>query len=121
VGPLDARYFYYWEETEWCLRAARAGWQIVHVPHARLWHKGVRRDYRPPPSVTYFATRNRLLTLAKHRAPLAVRLVAWLQIGRTLTSWTLRPKWHGMAEHRWAMWRGATDYLRARLGGPFRP
>lgn len=121
VGPIDARYFYYWEETEWCLRATRAGWQVVHVPQARLWHKGVRRDYRPGPSVTYFATRNRLLTLAKHSAPLGVRLGAWLQIARTLTTWTVRPKWRDMTAHRWAMWRGATDFLRARLGGPYQP
>jgi hypothetical protein len=25
-----------------------------------------------------------------------------------------------MREHRWAMWRGAVDFLRNRLGGPVR-
>jgi GT2 family glycosyltransferase len=118
VGPIDARYFYYWEETEWCLRAARAGWRILHVPQARLWHKGVRRDYRPPPSVTYYATRNRLLTLAKHRAPIRVWLSTGFQIARTLTSWTVKPGWRGMRAHRRAMWRGAADFMRRRWGGP---
>jgi GT2 family glycosyltransferase len=118
VGSLDSRYFYYWEETEWCLRAARAGWRIVHVPQARLWHKGVQRDYRPGPSTTYFATRNRLLTLAKHRAPVGAWLTAWLQVLRTLSSWSVRPRWRGMRQHRHAMWRGATDFLRRRWGGP---
>jgi GT2 family glycosyltransferase len=118
VGPIDVRYFYYWEETEWCLRAARAGWHVVHVPQARLWHKGVRRDYRPPPTVTYYATRNRLLTLAKHRAPARVWLATCFQIARTLTSWTLRPKWRDMRAHRHALWRGATDFLMRRWGGP---
>ena len=41
VGTFDARYFYFWEETEWCLRASRAGWRVLHVPGAHLWHKGV--------------------------------------------------------------------------------
>jgi GT2 family glycosyltransferase len=118
VGMIDARYFYFWEETEWCLRAGRAGWEIVHVPEAKLWHKGVQRDYRPKPTVTYYATRNRLMTLAKHHAPVAVRLRAWLQIARTLTSWTIKPKWRHMRDHRWAMWRGATDFLSHRWGGP---
>jgi GT2 family glycosyltransferase len=118
VGMIDARYFYFWEETEWCLRAGRAGWKIVHVPEAKLWHKGVQRDYRPKPTVTYYATRNRLMTLAKHHAPVAVRFRAWLQIARTLTSWTLKPKWRHMRDHRWAMWRGATDFLSHRWGGP---
>jgi GT2 family glycosyltransferase len=118
VGSIDARYFYYWEETEWCLRATRAGWQVVHVPAARLWHKGVRRDYRPPPSVTYYATRNRLLTLAKHRAPARVWIAAGYQLARTLTSWSVRPRWRGMREHRWALCRGAADFALRRWGGP---
>lgn len=118
VGPIDARYFYYWEETEWCLRAGRAGWQVVHVPNARLWHKGVRRDYRPPPTVTYYATRNRLLTLAKHRAPVRVWAATVFQIARTLTSWTVKPRWRDMRAHRHAMWRGTTDFLLRRWGGP---
>jgi GT2 family glycosyltransferase len=118
VGPIDVRYFYYWEETEWCLRATRAGWHVLHVPQARLWHKGVRRDYRPPATVTYYATRNRLMTLAKHHAPATVWLAAGFQIARTLISWTLRPQWRGMREHRHAMWRGTTDFMLRRWGGP---
>ena len=26
VGMIDERYFYFWEETEWCLRAGKSGW-----------------------------------------------------------------------------------------------
>jgi GT2 family glycosyltransferase len=116
VGALDDRFFYYWEETEWCLRVARGGWEIVHVPRARLWHKGVSRDYRPAPSVTYYNTRNALLMMSKHGAPLAARASAWVGIARTLASWTMRPRWRGQRAHRDAMWRGARDYLRSRLG-----
>jgi GT2 family glycosyltransferase len=116
VGMLDARFFYYWEETEWCVRAGKAGWQIVHVPQAKLWHKGVQRDYHPKPSVTYYSTRNRLLLLAKHHAPLVAWLGAWMQILRTLASWTIKPKWRSMHEHRDAMWRGMMDFLNQRWG-----
>lgn len=116
VGALDERFFYYWEETEWCLRAARAGWTILHVPDARLWHKGVQRDYRPNPSVTYYNTRNRFLLLAKHRAPMLPWLAAWAGTARTLISWTLKPRWQHMRDHRNAMWQGALDFLRRRWG-----
>ena len=118
VGMFDPRYFYYWEETEWCLRAHRAGWGIVHVPLAKIWHKGVQRDYRPAPTVTYYATRNHLMTLAKHRAPVSAWVNTWFRILRTLASWTIRPRWRGMRDHRWAMWRGAGDFLLRRWGGP---
>ena len=116
VGALDPRFFYYWEETEWCVRAGKAGWRVVHVPAARLWHKGVQRDYRPHPPVTYYATRNRLLLLKKHGAPFAARATAWAQLLRTLTSWTVKPKWRDMRGHRDAMWRGIRDYLLGRWG-----
>lgn len=116
VGSLDNRFFYYWEETEWCLRAKKGGWKIVHVPHAKLWHKGVQRDYQPGPNVTYYSTRNRFLVLEKHNAPLKVRLQVWAQTLRTLASWSVRPKWRLKREHRNAIWQGLLDYLRRRWG-----
>ncbi len=120
VGLLDERYFIYWEETEWCIRAGKAGWRVIHVPKARLWHKGVRRDYRPAPHVTYYFTRNKLLTLAKHHAPLSVWVGSWLQLLRTLISWSVRPKWKSMRRHRDAMLLGMRNFLWRKWGGPVR-
>ena len=94
----------------------RAGWHIHHVPEARLWHKGVQRDYAPNPSVTYYNTRNRFLMLAKHQAPPLVWLAAWADTLRTLTSWTVKPRWRPMHAHRDAMWQGTWDFLRRRWG-----
>ena len=116
VGPLDERFFYYWEETEWCLRAGRAGWRVMHAPAAKLWHKGVQRDYQPGPNVTYYSTRNRFLMMSKHQAPLKIWLAVWAQNVRTMTSWTIKPKWRKMREHRDAMWQGIMDFLRNRWG-----
>jgi GT2 family glycosyltransferase len=116
VGPLDERFFYYWEETEWCLRAGRAGWQVMQVPAAKLWHKGVQIDYRPGPNVTYYSTRNRFLMMSKHQAPLKIWLAVWGQNLRTIASWTLKPKWRTMHDHRDAMWQGTIDFLRHRWG-----
>jgi GT2 family glycosyltransferase len=116
VGMLDDRFFYYWEETEWCMRARKACWRIVHAPAAKLWHKGVRRDYRPGPNVAYYGVRNRFMLLAKHRAPVAAWMSAWSQTLRTLTSYTIKPKWRDKRAHRDAMWRGAVDFLQGRTG-----
>jgi GT2 family glycosyltransferase len=116
VGGLDERYFYYWEETEWCLRARQRGWKIMFVPEAHGWHKGVQRNYRPGPNITYYSTRNRLLTLAKHRAPWTARAAVLLSTMRTLISWSIRPAWRSMREHRNAMWQGLCDYFRQRWG-----
>ena len=116
VGSIDERYFYFWEETEWCIRIGRGGWKVVHVPQAKMWHKGVTVDHKPKPSVTYYATRNRLLTLSKHHAPARVWVAAWADLLRTYTSWTVKPKWRSMSEHRDAMGRGMSDFFRHRWG-----
>ena len=39
VGPWDERYFLYFEETDWQLRARRAGLRIALVPAARVEHQ----------------------------------------------------------------------------------
>lgn len=116
VGLLDERFFYYWDETEWCLRAGKSGWKIVNVPGAKLWHKGVQRDYRPGPSVTYYNTRNRFLMLAKHNAPLSTWFHVWAEILPRLVSWSIKPRWRHLRPHRDALWLGMLDFLRRRWG-----
>jgi GT2 family glycosyltransferase len=116
VGMIDERFFIYSEEKEWCIRAAKAGWKLVHVPAAKVWHKGVQRNYQPHPSFTYYSTRNHLLMLSKHRAPLLAWAAAIFQTIRTLTSWTIKPKWRHKREHRNAMWKGLLDYFRQQWG-----
>jgi len=117
VGLLDERFFAYYEEAEWCVRAVRAGYKIVHVPLARMWHKispSARTDSWP---VQYYMTRNRLLFLkatgAGPRAWLHTLIVEYL---RTLISWTLRPRWRGKRAQRSAMVQGIVDAFGGRWG-----
>lgn len=116
IGMLDAKYFLYWEETEWCIRAGRAGWKILQVPNAKLWHKGVQQNYQPQPYVTYYMTRNYLYTLAKLKAPFFIRTIAYASILRTLLSWSVKPRWRNKRDHRNAMWRGMVDFFYRRMG-----
>jgi GT2 family glycosyltransferase len=116
IGMLDERFYYYWEETDWCVRTRKKGWRILHQPDARLWHKGVRRDYKPSPNVTYYNTRNRLLIISKHRPGLRIKLGVWGQVLRTAMSWTIRRRWRPLKAHRDAMWQGIGDFLQQRWG-----
>ena len=117
VGLLDDRFFAYYEETEWCVRALRAGFRIVHVPGAKVWHKINPGGRTNSPMVHYYLTRNRLLFLkvsgAGWRAWLYTFLAEYL---RTLLSWTLRPKWRDKGTHRRVMLRAIADALRGRWG-----
>lgn len=38
IGLLDERYFMYYEEVDFCLRAKRAGWPCMYVPQSRVVH-----------------------------------------------------------------------------------
>ncbi len=40
VGGFDEAFFLYFEETELCHRAARAGWRTYYVPQSRVTHVG---------------------------------------------------------------------------------
>lgn len=38
AGSLDSDFFFYFEETEWCHRFRRHGWQVLVEPAARITH-----------------------------------------------------------------------------------
>ena len=38
LGGFDERFFLYFEETDLCLRAQRAGWTAVYLPQSRVMH-----------------------------------------------------------------------------------
>jgi len=38
VGLMDEGYFLYFEETDFCLQAVRAGWECWYVPESRVMH-----------------------------------------------------------------------------------
>jgi len=48
VGPLDEDYFFFLEETDWCLRMKRAGMRVVIVPEARIVHHQGKTAKRYP-------------------------------------------------------------------------
>jgi GT2 family glycosyltransferase len=115
VGLLDERYFWYWEEVDWCLRARRSGWQVVHVPGARVWHSGGQLDI-PSELATYYTTRNHLLALKVHRAPPLVWCRCSVRLLATVASWSIRPKWRARRANARAMRHGIRDFVLGRFG-----
>lgn len=118
TGTLDARFFAYYEEAEWCVRIQRAGYRILHVPQARIWHKIPPGDGRAAsPTVHYYITRNRILFLMATGAGLRPWVYTLLfDYSRTLIAWTLRPRWRGKRAQRAAMLQALGDAWRGRWG-----
>ena len=117
VGLLDERFFVYYEEVEWCVRMRRAGFQILCVPQAHVWHRIAPQRQADSPTVHYYMTRNRLLLLKVIRAGWGVWLNTLLgDYLRTLVSWSVRPRWRHRREMRRVMVRAIGDAWRGRWG-----
>lgn len=61
VGPFDEGFFLYFEETEWCWRARRAGWRVVHDPRATVVHLGAQSTRKGVPGSPVVAANGMLL------------------------------------------------------------
>jgi len=60
AGLLDERYFFSFEDVDFCLRARAAGFATVCAQGAIAYHEGGRTIGRRSPRRVYFATRNHL-------------------------------------------------------------
>lgn len=117
VGVLDERFFAYFEETELCARARRAGYRIVFVPDARMWHKISQTERGQSRMYLYLMTRNRLLYV-RCSASLAAVLVATADVLRTALSWSIRPRHRGMRPFATALTRGVFHFYTGQFGAP---
>ncbi len=62
IGVLDDRYYLYYEDLDFCLRAKEAGFSLWYVPTSLLWHVNAGSSSRPGNQLQeYYQTRNRLL------------------------------------------------------------
>ena len=86
IGLLDERFFLYWEDVDWGLRAKKAGFANWVIPNAHIWHKvSVSTGGMESPLRAYHKTRSHLV-MAKLHAPWTLnklqraffRDVAWL-------------------------------------------
>lgn len=66
INLLDAKYFCFFEETDWCVRAKKAGYSVIFVPKAKIWHKIGSTARKIEGFNLYYMTRNRFLFMKKH-------------------------------------------------------
>jgi N-acetylglucosaminyl-diphospho-decaprenol L-rhamnosyltransferase len=102
AGPLDESFFLFSEETDWCYRFRRAGWQVWFFPGAECVHVGGAshggRLFREN-------VRGHLRFLAKHRG---VRYAEW---ARRLLRVSLRLRGRLVRGERGRQYREVGDWL----------
>jgi GT2 family glycosyltransferase len=123
IGFLDELFFMYYEETEFCLRASRAGWKIGVVPGA-VAEQQPGFDRRPA-SYGYLMARNGLEYSRRAAGTEGLLRAFGRQLGE---SWHLLKVWKGRQSNREqrrrararliGLWSGIAAYAGRRWGPP---
>ncbi len=92
IGFLNEKLFLYWEDSDFSVRAEKAGWHVVYNPKPYIWHKNAGSSGVGSSLHDYFLQRNRLW-FGFHYAPLRTKLAllrqSLVQLGKS-TSWNRR-------------------------------
>jgi GT2 family glycosyltransferase len=109
IGLLDQRSFLYYEDVDFCRRAAKAGFKRFVVVHAKIYHKVSRSAVLGSALSRYHATRSRLyFHLKSHsRTSHAVFLIAF---GMSRIVWSLIWLFQGRPDLIKVSWAALWDY-----------
>lgn len=106
VGPLDERYFLYFEEVDWCLRAGGLGLSCVLTSRTEVLHEG-SASFADSTKGAYYAVRNRHLLARTH-----ARGSRWRRTWAREAAQAYRSR----PDQRAAVTRGALHAMRGRTG-----
>lgn len=71
IGLLDARFFFYAEEMDWCYRARQKGWQVYFTPGGEVLHHGGQSSDPVAPAMFVQLQRARCQFYRKHHNALS--------------------------------------------------
>lgn len=106
VGKLPESYYLNFEETEWCLRFKRQGYDVVSLPAQKVFHQNHGSIGKISGLQTYFLRRN-LVLFNRRMGNLGEKLMFFLKIipfgfVQSLKRHSLEPLkayWDGVTEH----------------------
>ncbi len=118
VGPLDERFFMYYEETDFLRRAQERGYRLLYVPEAVVYHRESASSGGGwmTPFKQYYATRNRLYLVRKYARSNTAYAFFTLYFWATRIPYLLRYVMSG----QWAMLKALLldmlHFYRGRMG-----
>ena len=66
IGLFDERFFLYLEDMDFCLRAQAAGFSLLFVPQAHVWHKGSASTVHNKAMCRYHLVKSAVRFVKKH-------------------------------------------------------
>jgi len=115
IGMLDERFFIYYEDTDWCVRARKAGFRVLYVPKAKIWHKISITFGEKSVKEYYLYTRNILLFMAKDCPKVFVPSFFLFYIIKNFV-YSLKFIMTSKAEYAKAIFLGFVDFLSGNFG-----
>ena len=117
AGLLDDKYFCYCEDTDWGMRARKAGFKVLYVPASKVWHKVAQSTGGPATSKSlYYFVRNSLRCVAINaplHSPLRQARYFCILITNIMGLFTMGvPKMLGIKR----IYQGFRDYFKGRFG-----
>jgi GT2 family glycosyltransferase len=116
IGMLDTGFFMYMEETDFCLRARRAGYEAHYVPSAEVTHLGGRSSVQEARRNFIEYRRSQLRYFVKHHSALGVMVAHALMLSFLLLRlpyWVARGVTDDAARRRAAnYWAGVVFLLQ---------
>jgi GT2 family glycosyltransferase len=112
AGMMDASYFLYWEDVEWCFRLRNAGYRLLIVPRSIIYHKVNATSGDLPLTIVYYWERNRLRFIERW-GTWRSRITAWVKIVWRLVAWRIKLPDDPQARVKLEAYR---DYLLRRSG-----
>ena len=76
VGLFPEMYFLYYEELDWCDHIRKAGYKIMYIHDAIIYHKESLSTGQNSPMKTYYLNRNRMIFLRRNRTG----FIRWMAI-----------------------------------------
>lgn len=117
LGLFDERFGMYYEDHDLCLRAQADGWELRHVPAARIRHKVARSTGPGSPAQRYHLGKSSVLYFAKHSRGIQRALILPYRAGSLLRS-LARSLAQGRPEAGLAYLRGHAAGLAALRAEP---
>ncbi|MDO8619195.1 MAG: glycosyltransferase family 2 protein [Candidatus Daviesbacteria bacterium] len=85
IGLFDERYFLYYEDSDYCVRAKKAHFKVMYIPDSIAYHLNAQSTKLGSPIQDYYITRNRLLFAAKFLS-LRTRFALLREAARNISS-----------------------------------
>ena len=115
IGLLEERFFIYYEDLDFCIRAQENGFELLNVTEARVWHKVSASAGDGSPLQKYYLARSSVRFYFKHTPRWYLPLIVLYRLGSASRT-VGRTLIHGKPQVASAYLRGLRDGVAEVFG-----